>query len=117
MIKVAYGQKACDKALQLVAKIMETNLREADFIARYDAGTLVVLLPETDMDVAQSVTDRICSTIAGSGFHYRGTPVTVTVSCGYSGIRQRDIPEALLQRAFTALNQAVSEGGSRHCVG
>lgn len=117
MIKVAYGQKACDKALQLVAKIMETNLRETDFIARYEAGTLAVLLSETDMDVAQSVTDRICSTIAGSGFHYRGTPVTVTVSCGYSGIRQGDIPEDLLQRAFTALNQAVSEGGSRHCVG
>lgn len=117
MIKVAYGQKACEKALQLIAKIMETNFRETDFIARYDAGTLAVLLSETDMDDAQSVTDRICSTIAGSGFHYRNTPVTVTVSCGYSGIRQGDISEALLNRAFTALSQAVSEGGSRHCIG
>jgi diguanylate cyclase len=116
-LKDTYGAKVANKALQLIAKVMETTLREVDFIARRGGGQFVVLLPETKLENGQWVADRICRAVASSAFHHRGAPVPITMCCGYTDAREQDVPESMLQRAESALTQATSQGKNRYCAG
>ena len=116
-LKDTYGAKVADKALQLIAKVMETTLREVDFIARRGGGQFVVLLPEAKLENGQWVADRICRAVASSAFHHRGAPVPITMCCGYTDAREQDVPESMLQRAESALTQATSQGKNRYCAG
>jgi diguanylate cyclase len=48
------------------------------------------------------------------GFHFRGQPVSVTISCGITAMRESDSPEEAFDRADKALYKAKDEG--RNCV-
>ncbi|GMQ90192.1 MAG: hypothetical protein BMS9Abin10_0545 [Gammaproteobacteria bacterium] len=115
-LKSTYGAKVANKALQLIADVMGTTLREVDFIARRGGGEFVVLLPETKIDNGQWVADRICRAVASSEFHHRGTPVPITMCCGYTDARDEDVTASMLQRAESALTQATSQGKNRYCA-
>jgi diguanylate cyclase len=43
-------------------------------------------------------------------FHFRGTPVRVTVSCGITELRPGDTPASAFDRADSALYRAKREG-------
>jgi diguanylate cyclase len=115
-LRKTYGRPVCDRLLQLVAKILTTQLREVDFIAHYDPQMFGVLLPETQLKSAELVADRVCRTIAGAGFHYRGTQVSVTVSCGYTEFLPDDTDKNALERAHRALDQATTSGKGHYCA-
>ncbi len=116
-LKDTYGAKVANKALQLIAKVMESTLREVDFTARRGGGQFVVLLPETKLENGQWVADRICKAVASSAFHHKGAPVPITMCCGYTDAREEDVTESMLQRAESALTQATSQGKNRYCAG
>lgn len=48
-------------------------------------------------------------------FHFRGMPVRVTVSCGFTEIKDREAHEKAFDRADAALYRAKS-GGKNLCV-
>lgn len=116
-LRKAYGRPVCDRLLQLVAKILTTQLREVDFVGHCDEQLFGVLLPETELRSAELVADRICRTIASAGFHHRGTQVRVTVSCGYTAFLPDDNEKSALERATRALDQATASGKGRYCAG
>ena len=115
-LRKSYGRPVCDRLLQLVAKILTTQLREVDFIAHYGEELFSVLLPETQLKSAELVADRVCRAIAGTGFHYRGTQVSVTVSCGYTAFLPDDKEQTALERATRALAQATASGKGHYCA-
>lgn len=55
------GHLEGDKALKLVADAIRSNLRQADIVARFGGDEFVVLLPETDHSVADSVLRKLQS--------------------------------------------------------
>lgn len=55
------GHLEGDKALKLVADVIRSNLRQADIVARFGGDEFVVLLPETDHSVADSVLRKLQS--------------------------------------------------------
>ncbi len=116
-LRKTYGRPVCDRLLQLVAKILTTQLREVDFVGHYDEHLFGVLLPETELKSAELVADRVCRTIASAGFHYRGVHVSVTVSCGYTAFLPDDKEKSALERATRALDQATASGKGRYCAG
>lgn len=116
-LRKTYGRPVCDRLLQLVAKILTTQLREVDFVGHYGEQLFGVLLPETGLKSAELVADRVCRTIAGAGFHYRGAQVSVTVSCGYTAFLPDDNEKNILERATRALDQATASGKGHYCAG
>jgi diguanylate cyclase len=106
----SYGHKAGDRVLQLVSRELRTRLRATDFIARYGGEEFVLLLPETTVEAARAVIDKLRNRVAGLPFHFGGEPVSVTFSAGATEFREGDSVESGFDRADRALYQAKDAG-------
>ncbi len=116
-IRQNHGRQAADMVLMLVARIMTSSLRETDYIARYENETFAVLLPETTLDHAHVVAERLRSKVAGSRFHHQGEPVSVMISCGYVALEEGDTVPQLFQRLHEALARARASGSGGYSAG
>ena len=109
-----YGHAAGDQVLKLVATILNKNMRETDFIARFGGEEFVSILPATDIKAAQLVTDKLRELIATSNFHFREEAVKITVSAGFAEVKDNEDEENLFIRADKALYKA-KESGRNNC--
>ena len=112
-INDTYGHAAGDKVLTIIARHLHDSVRETDLVARYGGEEFVILMPETDTAHAQPVADKLRESIAAIEFHFRGTRVPVTASCGLTEARPDDDAGTLFQRADAALYRAKENGRNR----
>lgn len=105
-----YGHRAGDRALQLIARIMHEELRTNDILARYGGEEFVVLLPDTRLEDAAHVADKLREKVATCRFRYRGQPVQITMSCGLAQYLEGDELTSALERADACVYQAKSNG-------
>ena len=114
-INDTYGHRAGDRVLSAVAKHLSTRVRATDFIARYGGEEFVMLFPGTALTDAVHVIDELRELIGKIGFHFRGTPVSVTISVGVTALLPDDSAGAAFDRADKALYRAKQDGRNR-CV-
>jgi diguanylate cyclase len=110
-----YGHDAGDRLLQMIAALLSRNKRTQDFLARVGGEEFVLLLPMTDADSGAKVAEKLRELIESKGFHHRGQPVRVTISCGLTEFRDGDTPQTVYSRADEALYEAKQNGRNR-CV-
>ncbi len=108
-----YGHNAGDKALKIVAQIMQRYVRQSDYVFRIGGEEFVLLLSNTDADGASKLVEKMRQGIAGSSFHFKGEPVQLTLSAGITETRPGDNVETIYERADEALYQAKNSG--RNC--
>ena len=113
----AYGHRAGDKVLRIVAECLAGRVRDTDFVARYGGEEFVMILTGTTAEAALKVADEIRESVAKLGFHFRGSPVSVSVSCGITAFRDGDSADDAFDRADKALYKAKGEGRNRCVVG
>ena len=107
------GHQTGDQVLVHFVTTVQTLLRSADVIGRLGGEEFVVLLPETSMDVAQVVAERIRSRVADMP-----EPAPFTVSIGVTtNLPIGDTVEALLARADAAMYQAKERGRDQVVLG
>ncbi len=114
-INDSYGHRAGDRVIQIVAKCLESAVRATDFIARIGGEEFAVLLPGTPTAEAGRVAEGLRAAVAALRFHFRGTPVVVTASCGIAELAAGDTGHAAFERADEALYLAKS-GGRNRCI-
>ncbi|WP_116807382.1 GGDEF domain-containing protein [Steroidobacter cummioxidans] len=114
-INDTYGHRAGDRVLRVVADCFASRIRSSDFIARYGGEEFVMLLPGTHLEDASRFSERIRAAIAEIGFHFRGAPVSITVSSGMTALLPDDTAGAAFDRADKALYRA-KQGGRNRCV-
>lgn len=108
-----FGHLDGDKVLRGIAKHAIAQLREGDLFARFGGEEFALLLPNTSLDSAEIIADRLRSSIA-EGVFLPGENLTVTVSLGLSFIQAKDHSiESILHRADDALYKAKRNG--RNC--
>lgn len=112
-INDTYGHRAGDRVLRAVADRLSARIRRTDFLARYGGEEFVLLLPGTPLENAFGVLDDLRSAIANIGFHYRGTPIAVTVSAGVTVFIPNDTAARAFDRADKALYKAKQNGRNR----
>ncbi len=108
-----YGHLAGDNALKSIAKLLASRIRETDFIARYGGEEFVLVMPGADLKAAAQVADKLRSAVERSGFHFRGTPVQITVSGGVAQFKSGEEPAQVFERADKALYKAKQGGRNR----
>jgi diguanylate cyclase (GGDEF)-like protein len=107
----AFGHQAGDDALIRVAAVLRSSLREVDFAARYGGEEFVALLPETGMERAAEVAERICEAVRREGFQGE----QITLSIGVASYPSQGVSlESLIASADGALYHAKRKG--RDCV-
>ncbi len=114
-INDSYGHRAGDKVLAVVAESLARSIRGTDFVARYGGEEFVMLLPGTRLEDGVRLANRMRETVAQIGFHFRGKPVSVTVSCGITQLRDGDDDDTAFDRADKAMYRA-KEGGRNRVV-
>ncbi|WEX11711.1 PleD family two-component system response regulator [Chelativorans sp. AA-79] len=115
-INDTYGHDGGDVVLREAAARLRRNLRGIDLVCRFGGEEFVVVMPETELEVAERVGERIRLQIAGDSFAVgkADETVTVTVSIGIAALHQpQDTIEALMKRADMALYEAKTAGRNR----
>ncbi|SFR77272.1 diguanylate cyclase (GGDEF) domain-containing protein [Marinobacter daqiaonensis] len=111
-----YGHLIGDEVIREVARITREALRQADRPGRYGGEEFGIILPETDIDGALVICERIRETLATTVIHTDDGDIRCTVSMGL--VQLTDEPENYmqwLQQADDALYQA-KEGGRNRSV-
>jgi diguanylate cyclase len=116
-INDTYGHRAGDRVLRAVADCLSGRIRRTDFVARYGGEEFVMILEGTRIDDAMRVVDDMRNAIAAIGFHFRGTPVSITISGGVTVLLDNDSADSAFDRADKALYKAKEDGRNRCIAG
>jgi diguanylate cyclase (GGDEF)-like protein len=108
-----FGHPAGDKALQFVAHCLQQERRSADVVARVGGEEFALILPETDVDGALKVAEKIRIAITSPSDLKR----PLTLSIGISILHGTDIEaEVIIRQADLALYEAKGRGRDQICV-
>ncbi|BBO78028.1 hypothetical protein DSCW_54450 [Desulfosarcina widdelii] len=106
-----YGHLAGDSVLRSIAKAMVESVRACDHVGRYGGEEFVVVLPNTAIDGAMDMAERIRQTIRRVKFNNDGEEFSMTLSVGVAVCHDDDNSvEAILKRADDALYRAKANG-------
>ena len=108
------GHLIGDRVLQEVARRITTSVRDKDMIGRYGGEEFLLIFPETSLQVAQQVAERIRQHIASTPIHLQEQSIPITISIGLTHFNPDDTLESLLQRADSAMYAAKQAG--RNCI-
>ena len=110
-----YGHDAGDEVLKGVAQRVKRLIRAADLVCRLGGEEFVVVMPETPMEVAQKVAERLRMIVASEPFEIEagGTAIPVTISIGLSDRGHDSEPDQLFRRADKALYRSKNAGRNR----
>ena len=105
-----FGHLAGDKALSIIAKTIENNVSDTDFVARFSGEEFLILFTETDKEQINNTLKAIQLAISKLPFKFKDDHVQVTVSICCSEFTNSDIPEKVIKRSIDALYKQKSKG-------
>lgn len=111
-----HGHDVGDKVLQELATRIRENIRNVDMACRVGGEEFIIILPATELHLAQKIAERIRKSIAAKPFSAGANSGTlnITVSVGLSTLAgSNDKVEEFLRRADQALYRAKREGRNR----
>ncbi|MCP1498884.1 diguanylate cyclase [Pseudomonas migulae] len=108
-----YGHLAGDKVLKIIASVLRKRLRGTDFIARFGGEEFVLLMPGTVPAMGAKLLENLRASIEACPFHFKGEPVTITISMGMTAFKPGEHSDMVLKRADQALYRAKHAGRNR----
>jgi diguanylate cyclase (GGDEF)-like protein len=110
-----HGHARGDAVLRELAQRVSEQIREVDTFARYGGEEFVVVLPETTIEGATQLAERVCTAVRRQPFQQDGEEsITVTLSVGVAAFPVHGSSAATLMRAADrALYVAKNEGRDR----
>jgi diguanylate cyclase (GGDEF)-like protein len=110
-----FGHAIGDEVLKVVARILAGGVRADDVLCRYGGEEFCIVMPQTDIEEAQRVAERLRQTVerraarAVAGLQ----SVNVTASFGIAELAEQKTCEDLIKDADQALYVAKEEGRNR----
>ncbi len=117
-INDTYGHSTGDAVLKELGTFLKRNSRANDLVVRLGGEEFVVVMPNTDLSVAERIAGRLRERVKEHAFPVNddaGRPLGITVSVGLTSTapgRQDDL-NTLLERADEALYDAKRAGRDR----
>ncbi|MBI3399891.1 MAG: diguanylate cyclase [Acidobacteria bacterium] len=116
LVNDRFGHPVGDEALRLVAETVREKLRRHDLLGRYGGEEFALLLPETSLEGATLVVERIRQAVAALEFAHQGSVIDLTISAGVVFRRPDEPLASALERADAALYAAKDQGRNRVCA-
>lgn len=113
-INDTYGHTAGDEVLRYIAQTLKEPLRRADTVGRYGGDEFMIILPATSAKGAQSLAERIRSTIEATEFQVaEGRTVRLSVSIGVAECNPESDINDIVRNADKALYTSKQAGKNR----
>ncbi len=112
-----YGHTNADSVLVKTAQILRRSVRTIDLPARFAGDEFCIVLPETDIDSAERIAERVRRSVSETEYRSEDGALMgqVTFSIGVSSFSPtRQSPLAIIETADRALYKAKTLG--RNCV-
>jgi diguanylate cyclase (GGDEF)-like protein len=109
-----FGHGAGDDVLAALAQTLQAQTRRQDIVGRLGGEEFAVILPETTIETAIALAERMRVEVSMVKLSVGGVPLTVTTSLGVAEMRPSDrTAEDLLGHADQALYRAKQQGRNR----
>ena len=106
-----HGHDVGDSVLKLFVEEIKNNIRESDIFIRYGGEEFVLLLPNTDLENAKVITEKLRKVIEDCN---QINFLRFTISIGVAAfIASEDNLESILKKADEALYEAKNSGRNR----
>jgi len=102
-INDTYGHLAGDEVLKVIGSVLKRITRRSDIPVRYGGDEFIVILPETDIEKAKIVAEKIRNKIASITFKKGSVEFKCYVSVGVTEVKEGDTIESILERVDEAL--------------
>jgi len=117
-----YGHDAGDVCLRAVADTLSKCItREEDFVARYGGEEFIVVLPNTDMNGAQTVAEKMLERVRRCNIPHRASDIAsyVTISIGGTTDVLNNLQHGsnYIKAADKALYESKKNGRNRYTAG
>ena len=113
-INDTHGHACGDEVLITVATILTESARDGDVLVRWGGEEFILLLPETSLDAATALAERLRNLISAVKLRYHGKEIRFTASFGVAQrMPQSDSMDELISAADDRLYQSKREGRNR----
>lgn len=106
-----YGHDKGDYVLKTSADIVKSSIRKADALSRIGGEEFTILLPDTNIDKATALAERVRRSVEDYKFDVVGR---ATISLGVTEFKADDSSDTLFKRVDEAMYLAKNSG--RNCV-
>ncbi|MDQ1640127.1 MAG: hypothetical protein QOF62_3466 [Pyrinomonadaceae bacterium] len=112
----AHGHLAGSHVLMEMAGVILSSIRDTDAVARYGGDEFVIVLPDTGIELAGTVAERIREKIGKHSFNAgRNLKLSLTASFGVAAFPEHaSSPQQLISCADTAMYEA--KAANKNCV-
>ncbi|MGD0586493.1 MAG: GGDEF domain-containing protein [Oryzomonas sp.] len=113
-INDTYGYNAGDDVLVEVSRVLKGCVRSEDVCARWGGEEFLILLPETTIEGALAVAQKIHESVAMTEFKAYKPGIRATISIGLSEFKPDQALFECVSRADHALQEAKKAGKNRY---
>jgi diguanylate cyclase (GGDEF)-like protein len=109
-INDTYGHRAGDMAIKKISRKITECIRQIDTAARYGGDEFAVILPNTMLEKAVVVGERMVELVAKSPLVWENQQITVSISVGLGEYGPESCPTDITNRSDEALYLAKQAG-------
>lgn len=110
------GHNIGDEVLRILAKILSTNMKKSDLIARWGGEEFVIALIDSSLDESLKIADKLRLAIENDTELKKLVNKTVTGSFGLSMLIETDTQDEIIARADEAMYHSKQNGKNRISV-
>lgn len=110
MVNDTYGHLAGDRILKAIAKTLRSSIRIEDFCGRWGGEEFLIILPETELDHAALVAEKLVATVRKAPVKLDGKKIHITLSIGAGTFKAGMNIDECINKVDEALYKAKENG-------
>ncbi|WP_155825428.1 diguanylate cyclase [Hippea alviniae] len=109
-----HGHLVGDKVLKRLSEIVKSNVRSSDYVFRTGGEEFSILLPNTDLEKAYMVAEKLRKRVENENFDKVGK---ITISLGVAQYSENETADNFIKRTDSALYSSKENGRNRTSTG
>ncbi len=115
-INDTYGHQIGDEILKLIAKTLQTNVRNNDLVGRYGGEEFIGVIQIDNQKQLRIISEKLRLLIEQSSYDYEGKEIKVTISIGGTIYQDRESIESLVTRADGLMYTSKQNGRNKSTI-